>query len=282
MTEPDLVTSADAAVRAEWAARAEGWNKTSPESVSTSDQHNQRLIAAAEIAPGSVVLDVASGTGEPAISIARHVGETGSVTATDSTPEMLHGARRRAATLDLTNISFVVADMVRLPYSDNHFDAVTCRFGIMFPLNAVGAAAEARRVLAPGRKAAYMVHGPYDDNTQHKVVREATLKFRGREFPKGRVQRHRFGDTGAISRVLTAAGFADVEEHEFKEIREIPSGEPFWRITLERSYASDYRAMSPDEKEALDRTIQEALRPCLENGVYRLQTHARMGVGTAA
>ena len=282
MTEPDLVTSADAAVRADWAARAEGWNKTSPESVSTSDQHNQRLIAATGIEPGSVVLDVASGTGEPAITIARHVGESGSVTATDGTPGMLDGARRRAATLDLTNISFVVADMVHLPYPDDRFDAVTCRFGIMFPLNAVGAAAEAHRVLAPGRKAAYMVHGPYEENTQFKVVRETTLNFLGREIPKRPVQRHRFGDTGAISRVLNAAGFADVEEHEFKETRDIPADEPFWRTTLERSFASDYGAMDKTERSALDQAIKDAVSPYLEKGVYRMQTHARMGVGTAA
>lgn len=277
----DLVTSADAAVRAEWAARAAGWNKTSPETLSTADQHNQRMIAAAGIEQGFSVLDLASGTGEPAITIARHVGDTGSVVATDGVSEMLNGARRRAATLELATISFVVADMVHLPYPDAAFDAVTCRFGIMFPLNAVGAAAEARRVLTPGRKAAYMVHGPYEDNTQFMVVREATLTFLGKEIPKRPVQRHRFGDTGAIARVMTAAGFTDVEELEFKETRDVPAGEPFWRTSLERSFAKEYGAMGEDERGPLDRAIEEAFRPYSENGVYRLQTHARLGVGTA-
>ena len=277
----DLVTSADAVVRADWAARAESWNKTAPESLSTADQNNQRMIAAAGIEPGMAVLDLASGTGEPAITIARHVGPTGSVVATDGVRGMLRGAERRASKLALANMSFVVADMVHLPFADATFDAVTCRFGIMFPLNAVGAATEARRVLKPGCKAAYMVHGPYEDDTQYKTVREATLTFFGREIPKRPLQRHRFGDSGAIARVMTAAGFADVEEVEFKGIRETPADQPFWRTTLERSFSKDYYAMGEDERNALDQAIEAAFEPHVKDGVFQLQTHARLGVGTA-
>ena len=74
-----------------WAARAAYWAKTAPESVSITDDLNQLLIELTEIRPGDHVLDLASGTGEPAISIALRVGGAGSVTALDAYPEMLAG-----------------------------------------------------------------------------------------------------------------------------------------------------------------------------------------------
>ena len=84
------------------------------------------------LAPGQAVLDLASGIGEPALDIARRVGETGVVTATDMVPEMLVGARRRAAEANLANIRFEIVDMEALPFATASFDVVSCRLGVMF------------------------------------------------------------------------------------------------------------------------------------------------------
>ena len=117
--------------KTQWADRAAAWNRTAPEGASTNDGPNQLLIEWAGIAPGHAALDLASGTGEPAISIALHVGEAGSVTALDANREMLAGAERRAAHLGLANMEFVVVPMEDMAFADHRFDAVTCRFGLM-------------------------------------------------------------------------------------------------------------------------------------------------------
>jgi ubiquinone/menaquinone biosynthesis C-methylase UbiE len=149
-----------AAERGRWARESVGWGRTAPETVATDDAQNQTLIGAAGIEPGMRVLDLASGAGDPAISIALRVGVDGFVAATDFSPEMLAVARRRASALGLDHVAFAVADMARLPFTGQSFDAVTCRCGVMFPDDRIAVATEARRVLTPGGRVAYLVWGP--------------------------------------------------------------------------------------------------------------------------
>ena len=62
-------------------------------------------VELADIKAGQLVLDVATGIGEPAVTAARKVGPTGKVVATDQAPLMLAIARERAAELGLTGTS---------------------------------------------------------------------------------------------------------------------------------------------------------------------------------
>ncbi len=67
---------------------------------------SDRLVELAKIKAGDRVLDIATGTGEPAITAARKVGPNGRVIGTDHSPGMLEVARRRAASLGLTNVEY--------------------------------------------------------------------------------------------------------------------------------------------------------------------------------
>ena len=80
------------------------------------------------IPPGSCVLDVATGTGNLAIPLAR---QGAVVTGVDIAPNLLVQARERAATEGLT-ITFDEGDAEQLPYPDSAFDAVVTIFGAMF------------------------------------------------------------------------------------------------------------------------------------------------------
>ena len=81
---------------------------------------------------GMSVLDLASGTGEPAISLAQRVGPQGSVTAVDQSAELLAIAAERARNKKLGNLTTQQADAHQLPFDDRSFDLATCRFGVMF------------------------------------------------------------------------------------------------------------------------------------------------------
>ena len=98
--------------------------------------------------PGMKVLDLAAGTGEPAISLASRVAPGGKVTALDLSAELLEIASGRARERKLTNLVIQQADAHELPFPDNIFDLVTSRFGVMF--FETKALHEARRVLKPG------------------------------------------------------------------------------------------------------------------------------------
>jgi ubiquinone/menaquinone biosynthesis C-methylase UbiE len=112
------------------------------------------VLAAAEVAPGSRVLDVSTGTGEAALPALPITGRGGLVVGLDIAPAMLIGARQR-----LSDPSFcaVAADGQALPFDDASFDAVVCQLGLQFFPNPARGLTEFRRVLRDGRRAAVCV-----------------------------------------------------------------------------------------------------------------------------
>jgi ubiquinone/menaquinone biosynthesis C-methylase UbiE len=124
---------------------------------------SDQLISSAGITSGQMVLDVATGTGEPALTIAKIVGPAGKVSGVDLSPEMLQIAKQRAASQGLTNVVFqAVEDESLSMFQDNTFDSVVCRNGLMFMPDPVKALKAFRRVLKPGGKASVTVWGSPD------------------------------------------------------------------------------------------------------------------------
>ncbi len=135
--------------RASWDAVSGGWDKWDSFHESQTVPITEWLCRAAAIGPGARVLDLASGSGQPALTAAV-LARPGLVVATDIAPEMVEVVRRRAVAAGADNLEARVMDMERLEFADGSFDAVTCRWGYMFCPDIVGALAESRRVLRPG------------------------------------------------------------------------------------------------------------------------------------
>ncbi|CAL8467433.1 g6971 [Coccomyxa elongata] len=96
------------------------------------------------------ILDVASGSGEPGIQLAKLFPD-GSVTMTDLAEGMITQAQRRAELHGVKNASFAVADAEDLSnYGGATFDVVTCNCGLMFMPDYERALSEFKRVLKPG------------------------------------------------------------------------------------------------------------------------------------
>lgn len=106
----------------------------------------EATVAAAGIAPGMDVLDVATGTGNAALLAAR---AGANVTGLDFTPRLLRIARERAASEGL-RVEFVEGDAESLPMPGERFDRVLSVFGVMFAPDHHRAAAELWRVCKPG------------------------------------------------------------------------------------------------------------------------------------
>ncbi len=116
----------------QWDAAAANWRKWWQTFEQGAQCLSDRLVELAEIRPGHRVLDVATGIGEPAITAAQRVGPTGLVVATDQAPQMLAIARERAAELKLQNMEFREMDAESLNLPEGTFNAVLCRWGLMF------------------------------------------------------------------------------------------------------------------------------------------------------
>src|SRR4051812_29875244 len=114
-----------------WDSAAVGWNEWG-EFNHRADRHiSERLVELAGVRPGSRVLDVAAGYGEPALTAARKAGPQGRVVATDISAEMLAFARERAAAAGLGNVEFVQSDASSLDFQPASFDAAVSRWGII-------------------------------------------------------------------------------------------------------------------------------------------------------
>ena len=109
-----------------------------------------RAVQALQLPPSALVLDLASGPGEPALTIAAALPHL-RVVATDVSPDMVAQAAAKAAAVAGGNLTAQVADAQDLSaFADNSVDVVTCCYGFMFPADKVKALSEARRVLKPG------------------------------------------------------------------------------------------------------------------------------------
>ncbi len=109
------------------------------------------LLDAVGLAAGERALDVAAGTGELALEMARRVGAGGAVVGVDGAPEMISRAVDKAARRG-TPVTFRQALAQRLPFGDASFDVVTCTLAMHHVARGERgeAVAEMRRVLAPG------------------------------------------------------------------------------------------------------------------------------------
>lgn len=268
------------AARAYWTTLAPEWDAWSDHLAPLAERFNTRLIEAAEIDAGQSVLDLASGAGEPALTLARHVGPTGSVTATDLVPEMLAGARRRVETAGFSNVSFEICGMDELPFGPSTFHAATCRFGLMFTADPVAALSSIRNVLMPGGRAACMVWGARNANTMFEVLQTVVPPLLGEEVDEAESPMFRFAEKGSLNDAFSSAGYEATDEIELEFTPEIDADEPFWRPLLGMSLGHTITELPAETRQKIDATIHQAFKTHLSGGTYRLSVHARIGVGT--
>jgi SAM-dependent methyltransferase len=202
-------------VRAEWtgAATIEAWRTWHSKITIQLQAITDVLLDAAHVRPGLRILDLGSGTGQPALDLARATGPRGQVVATDLSAAMLTIAEEHACTAGLTNMAFRQADAEALPFADESFDAVTSRLGAMYFVDMQRALGEVRRVLKPGGHVALAVWGPGDQGTY--VTCMLGPFFRRLALPDvlpDAPTPFRFATPGALGGALRRADFQQVEE----------------------------------------------------------------------
>jgi len=112
----------------------------------------ERAAEQAAVAPGSRVLDVATGTGDLALELARRVSPAGEVVGSDFAESMLARARAKAAASEGPYVRpyFEWGDALALPYPDDSFDAATVGFGARNFADLARGLEEMARVVRPG------------------------------------------------------------------------------------------------------------------------------------
>lgn len=220
----------------------------------------QALVDYARPTPGMNVLDLASGTGEPAISLASRVLPGGHITALDLSSDLLEIAAQRARDRGLTNFSTHQADAHQLPFAADSFDLVTSRFGVMFLDQR--ALSEAHRVLKPSLRACFMAWGPFDQPFWSSMMGVVHKYAGGPLLPPGQ-DPFKYSQPGGLSNALRDAGFQSVEE----ETKTLPwtwpgAAEEVWEQTQACStpFLPMIKRVPADEWEKVNREVLETVR----------------------
>jgi enediyne biosynthesis protein CalE5 len=225
-----------------WDSAAVGWMQWSEFNDRADGHISERLVELAGVRPGSRVLDVAAGYGEPALTAARKAGPEGRVVATDISAEMLAFAGERAAAAGLGNVELVQSDAAGLNFSAANFDAAVSRWGIIFEPDAEAAAARIRGFLEPGARIAIASWGESDQVPFLSLPMLTTRERLGVPPPPA-------GTPGPLSRPTPAAigglleggGFSEVTVEEAEVRFEFDSPEHFTAYV--RAIAAPIRAM---------------------------------------
>ncbi|HSM85169.1 MAG TPA: class I SAM-dependent methyltransferase [Candidatus Limnocylindrales bacterium] len=185
------------------------WRK---QSAAMGSAMTETIVAAAQVAAGMRVLDVACGTGEPAISIATQLAATGEVIGVDVSPAPLKIAEQRAAHRGLKNVRFEQADAHKLPFGDSSFDRITSRLGVMFFADLPNALREMYRVLKPGGRVTLLTWGPMGQPYFSSTIGTLLRAVPGSSIPEAARKMFAFGQPGLLAGGLRAAGFSSVDE----------------------------------------------------------------------
>jgi ubiquinone/menaquinone biosynthesis C-methylase UbiE len=283
-TTPSPTPDPREAVRQDWLSAAPAWKKWYSQLAFQSRQATDIVVQGAALSPGMHVLDLAAGSGEPALSVSAAVGPTGRVTATDLLREMLQIAEENAYARGIKNIDFRAADAEQLPFPGHMFDRVTCRFGIMFIPNIQKALGEMRRVLKPGGRVSFITWGSMEENPMFSTMIGPFLKYVDvPPPPPDSPHVFRFADEKKLDHLLCLAGFHDIRVAKHKINWAWPgTPEEAWQGTSELAapFKRIINAAPPDKRELAIRESIENLRRYYDGQSVNIPATINSATGT--
>jgi SAM-dependent methyltransferase len=268
--------------RTTWAGLSAGWEKWDAIIMDQLGPVGAEIIERLEIAEDHQHLDIAAGTGEPGLSIAR-LAPRGRVVLTDLVAEMLDIAERRARAQGIANIETTVCSADDLPFEDATFDGVSVRFGYMFFPDVARATAEFVRVLKPGGRLCSSVWIKPDENPWTTIAMEAiaTETVLAPSDPDG-PNMFRCAAPGYVTDLYEAAGLRDVSEWDVDVELVTRSPEEYWEMISEHVSLAVAALQQVDEPaRARIRAAAVAKVSAFEKGgMVRVPGVARCIVGT--
>lgn len=244
-----------------WNSVSNAWMKWNDFTMNFLKPTGEAIIKELGIKNNDIVLDIASGTGEPAFTIAG-IAKDGQVYATDLSEEMLSVARTYADKLGISNIEFKTADVSALPFNDNFFDKISCRMGFMFFPDMQLAANEMFRVCKSGGKVAISVWDVAEKNDWATTMTKALSKHI--ELPKPSTDApgmFRCAKPGLVKELFENAGFKNLEEETLSGKIHFETAQNYWLNRTEMSEATISVLKKADES-TINRIKLELMEDC--------------------
>jgi ubiquinone/menaquinone biosynthesis C-methylase UbiE len=221
------------------------------------------MIDLGRISPGDRVLDIAAGAGEPALSAAERVGVSGYVLATDLSENIIAFARQTADQRGIRNLETRVMDGEDPDLPGDSFDAILCRYGLMYMPSRHRALSGWHRVLKPGGRVIVAVYSAPEKNdwgsTPLSVIR------RRAQLPPpvpGQPGPFSLGAAGVLQGALDQAGFSNVVTRVVSTPLRMPSARDCIRFQRESfgGFNQMMAHLSTQERESIWDEVEEAMR----------------------
>ena len=265
-----------------WDKFSAGWKKWDKQVLKWLAPVGQELIRSAALRDTSNVLDVAAGTGEPGLSAAELVPK-GTVTVTDLSDRMLEVAADNAARRGIKNFQTKQCDAGALPFPDNSFDAVLCRFGLMFFPDVETCVNEFVRVAKPGARVCTAVWDIPDKNPWATTIMGTISKYVDIPTPpSGSPGLSRCAAPGYMEAAFRKGGLKDIAVRNVVGEFSFNSPEEYWSLMTEVAAPVVAGLTKADEptRQKIEATVLDLARKTSPDGKPRLPSSAITISGT--
>ena len=242
------------------------------------DRYGRRTVERLTLRRGANVLDVCCGTGASALPAALAVGSEGTVIAVDLAEELLKLGRAKAQAAGLRGVEFRRADMTALGFSDRHFDAVICVFGVFFVPDMEAEVAELWRMVRPGGKLAITTWGPGIFAPAYEIWLAAVRRVRPDLYSAFNPW-DRITTPEAVRKLFVDAGVPHAEVVAEEGYQALRTPEDFWTIALGSGLRWTIDQMGT---EAASEAKQEILDALSARRIERVETNVIYAVAQAA
>ena len=191
-----------------WNSIAESWHFWIPIMRKWYASATDLMIDWAHLEHGNRVLDIAAGDCDQSFEIARKVGSKGYVLAIDVADELLKIGIKAAREAGYENIEVRVMDGGNLDLPDNSFDAVVCRFALMYLSDPLSGLEGMNRVLRPNGRISLVVYG-VNGSPEFSLAVSVVRKYLG--LPEEEAVAHSLGEVEELQTILEMSGFVNIQ-----------------------------------------------------------------------
>lgn len=215
------------------------------------------------------ILDVATGTGTAAFSLARAL-PLGKVTAIDYSPGMLNVARRKAATLGVENVNFFEMDYEKHSLPDAAFAGANCSFGIFFVEDMILGLRSIARAVRSGGKVVTTCFGP-ESFLPHADILLDQLESQGIERPP--ISYKNTDTEEKCGALFEAAGLTQVRTSIADLSRTIVDPNAWWNIVWNAGYRSMINQLGAENIPEFKRDHLEKIATLVKQGQSALKVN---------
>jgi ubiquinone/menaquinone biosynthesis C-methylase UbiE len=239
----------------------------------------ERLIEALEIRPGMKILDVACGTGEPGLSIARRWKSNVEITGIDAAEGMIGVCRRKVSEEGLPGITHRRMSAEEIEFADAEFDRVVCRFGVMLFDDPLAGLRQMYRVLRSKGRMSFSVWSVFDRVQAASIPFRLLLEQLPEEERPPEPKMASLGEPGKIEGLLQKVAIPRYRIEPVRLTYSFDDPEALWQLIIQSGFSKEhYEKLSKAKREAWHRALLTALEAHRRDGKIILSNEALMAV----